>query len=285
MLDDCGNPLRDASVVASFSNGDPPLKLAVDPYSTLFTSTWQPGKAGEAVTVRIDASSGALTPAFVQVAGNLNANTSPAPSLVSAGVLNNLNPVLGGALAPGTVAQVYGDNLAPAPQSAASVPLPTLLQGVEAVIGGVSAPIYYISKTQLTVQIPSGLAANQTYAAAFADGRLIAQHSDYTLVDAANPAKPGEPLVVYLVGMGATNPVVAAGSASPVSPLAEVGSRVQVTVDGQAADVRFAGLTPGGVGLYQINFVVPAGARSGSVDVEILQEGAKANATMLVVGR
>ena len=70
-----------------------------------------------------------------------------------------------------------------------------------------------------------------------------------------------------------------------INPPADVISRVQVTVDGQPADVLFAGLTPGGVGLYQINFVVPASARSGNLDVEITQEGAKANTTKLLVGR
>jgi len=58
-----------------------------------------------------------------------------------------------------------------------------------------------------------------------------------------------------------------------------------LTVDGQAADVVFAGLTPGGVGLYQINFIVPANARAGNLDVDITQAGVKANATKLVVGR
>jgi uncharacterized protein (TIGR03437 family) len=309
VLDDCGNALRDASVVASFSNGDPPLKLTGDPNSTLFSSTWQPGKPGESVSVRIDASAGSLTPASVQVGGRLSTNSTPAPSLVNAGVLNNLNPVIGGGLAPGTVVQVYGDNLATAPLSASAVPLPIVLQGVEAVIGGISAPIYFISKNQLTVQIPSSLAPNQTYSAvlavnnqlslpqlldlvsyspgtaAFLDGRLVAQHQDYTLVDSSNPARPGEPLVIYLVGMGSTNPPVTSGTGSPFSPPAEISSRVQVTVDGQAADVRFAGLTPGGVGLYQINFLVPSTARSGSLDVEIVEEGVKANTSKLLVTR
>jgi uncharacterized protein (TIGR03437 family) len=308
VLNDCGNPVRAASVVASFSNGDPPLTLAGDPYSTSFSATWQPRSAGEDITVRVDATFGSLRPDSVQVSGNLSANSLPAPSLLLAGLLNNLNPVPGGALAPGTVTQVYGDNLATAPQSAASLPLQTIVQGVEAVIGGLSAPIYFIGKTQLTIQIPSELTPNRTHYAilavnnqfslpqpldlvpyapgtlAFPDGGLVAQHQDFTLVDSTNPAKPGEPLVIYLVGMGATNPPVPSGFGSPFNPPAEVISRIQLTVDGQTADVRFAGLTPGGVGLYQINFFVPANARAGNLDVVITQEGVKANTTKLLVG-
>jgi uncharacterized protein (TIGR03437 family) len=46
----------------------------------------------------------------------------------------------------------------------------------------------------------------------------------------------------------------------------------------------FAGLTPGGVGLYQINFQVPPGARTGvPLDVVVKQGSATANVTKLTV--
>ena len=308
VLDNCGNPLQSPSVVASFSNGDPALRLAADPYSSSFAGTWQPGSGGQPASVRVEASSGSLAPASVQIAGNVSANASPSPSLVIAGLLNNLNPVPGAALAPGTITQVYGDNLADAPESTAVVPLPTRFRGVEAIIGGLSAPIYFISKNQLTIQIPPELAPNQTYFAilavnnqytlpqpldvvpyapgtvAFPDGRLVAQHVDGTLVDVSNPARPGEPLVMYLVGMGVTDPPVASGVAAPSSPLAVVRSQPELTVDGQPADVFFSGLTPGQIGLYQINFHVPPSSRSGTLEVVIGQDGVKANSTTLPVG-
>lgn len=175
-------------------------------------------------------------------------------------------------------------------------------------IGGLSAPIYFVSQTQLTIQIPQDLAPNRTHYAvllvnnqyslpqpldlipgapgtvAFPDGRIVAQHQDFTLVDSSNPARPGEALVIYLVGMGATIPPVPSGAASPLNPLAAVTSPVQLTIDGETAAVEFAGLTPGGVGLYQINFRVPSNARSGNLDVVIAQDGVKANLTKLPVG-
>jgi uncharacterized protein (TIGR03437 family) len=83
--------------------------------------------------------------------------------------------------------------------------------------------------------------------------------------------------------MGATNPPVKSGNPAPGSPLAMVPSKVVVTVDTQPAVVSFAGLTPGGIGLYQINFAVPPGAKTGNLDVVITQDGIPANATKLVV--
>jgi hypothetical protein len=74
---------------------------------------------------------------------------------------------------------------------------------------------------------------------------------------------------------------VASGLASPSSPLAEV--TAQVTVDGQPAPVVFAGLTPGFVGLYQINFTVPTGARTGTLPLVVTQNGFAANVARLPV--
>jgi hypothetical protein len=47
--------------------------------------------------------------------------------------------------------------------------------------------------------------------------------------------------------------------------------------------VAFAGFTPGFVGLYQINFQVPAGAHSGEVELDVMQNGVAANPTLLPV--
>ena len=83
-------------------------------------------------------------------------------------------------------------------------------------IGGYQAPLYYVNPTQLDVQIPSELVPNRQYqmiasangaltlpqtidvvpfqpGTAFnADGSVIAQHPDATLVKSASPAEAGE---------------------------------------------------------------------------------------------
>ncbi len=305
-MDNCANPLTNASLVASFSNGDSPISLTGD-QTGAYSATWQPGSTKPGMTITMDATSAPLQAAQIRVAGSVGANPSPAPSLAIGGVVNNLNAKLGAPLAPGTVSQVFGSNIAPAADSPTSVPLPAAFDGVEALVGGLSAPLFYVSPGQLNIQIPAELAANGTYptvlvaggqysvpqnvdlvavspgTVAFADGTLVAQHSDYTLVSASNPAHPNEALTIYLVGMGATTPPVTSGTAAPSSPLANVPPNVVVTVDGQSAPVSFAGLTPGGVGLYQINFTVPAGAKTGNLNVVITQNGIPANATKLIV--
>src|SRR6202042_1019690 len=56
--------------------------------------------------------------------------------------------------APGMVLTVFGSGLAPATYSANTLPLPGQLAGVSATINGVDAPLYYVSSTQLNIQIP-----------------------------------------------------------------------------------------------------------------------------------
>ncbi len=158
VVDDCGNALTNASVAASFSNGDLPLALVGDSQTSLYTATWQPGFPTAQMTITIDATSGLLTPAKTQIGGNADPNPSGPPSLAPGGFLNNFNPQIGAGLAPGIVAQVYGDNLASSADSPTTTPLPTSYKGVEALIGGINAPIYYVSKNQITIQAPVELA-------------------------------------------------------------------------------------------------------------------------------
>jgi uncharacterized protein (TIGR03437 family) len=56
-----------------------------------------------------------------------------------------------------------------------------------------------------------------------------------------------------------------------------------VTVGGQQADIVFAALMPGAVGLYQIELTVPAGLTSGDQPVVVTQGGVAANIAVLAV--
>jgi uncharacterized protein (TIGR03437 family) len=176
-------------------------------------------------------------------------------------------------------------------------------------VGPYEAPLYYVSPGQLVVQLPSELPPNRTYpilvsangaltipdeidivavqpgVAAFSDSGLIAQHSNFVLVDSTNPAKRGEYLIMYLVGLGATNPPVPSGAPSPgVAPLGLPLTPATVTIDGVQAETVFSGLTPFGVGLYQINFKVPDSARLNTpLEVLVKQGPYTSNVTTLTV--
>ena len=59
---------------------------------------------------------------------------------------------------------------------------------------------------------------------------------------------------------------------------------VTATVGGKAATVQFAGLTPGFVGLYQVNVQIPTGVTPGfAVPLVLMQNGVPSNTVTLAV--
>lgn len=95
-------------------------------------------------------------------------------------------------------------------------------------------------------------------------GPAVVHSSDFTLVTAAKPAKAGEILSLFANGLGPTNPGVDFGQPFPAGSSQPVNSPVVVTMNGNSAEVLYAGSYPGAVDAYQVNFRVPAGA-SGTV--------------------
>jgi uncharacterized protein (TIGR03437 family) len=101
-------------------------------------------------------------------------------------------------------------------------------------------------------------------------------HADGTIVSVGHPAKAGEVVVIYAYGLGATTPAVKTGDVTPTpAPVLLNGRTVMVQYDfrpnaGPAVPYLnplimapffpgaiFAGLTPGQVGLYQLNVQIP----------------------------
>lgn len=310
MTDDCGNSVNNGAISANFSNGDPPLALTPQGSAGQYSSVWQPSKQTNA-NITLTGSAPKLTTASIQVSGFVTANQ--APVLAPNGILNNLNPLVGAPLAPGTVAAAFGNGLAASQKGVSpnQSPLPNQYQNTELVIGGSLAPLYFLSSGQLNVEIPAELAPLQQVPAVAiannalsvpvtlttvpmapgvavnADGSVIAQDSNFNLITAANPAHPKEPIVIYVVGMGATNPPVASGQPAPGlnagDTLAQAVTQPVVQVNNQSAHIYFAGLTPGAIGLYQINFQVPDGTSAGSATLTVTQGDVSANATTLPV--
>ena len=157
---DCASPVTNGNVVASFSNGDAPLNLAGDTLGN-YSATWQPGAVNANMVVTLNATAGTLQPATAKLYGGIAPNQTPPPTLAPGGTLNNLNPVVGAPLSPGTIAQVYGTGLAPAAVSTGAAPLPTSFHNTFALVGPTQAPLYSLSSGQINIQIPYEATANQ----------------------------------------------------------------------------------------------------------------------------
>ena len=208
-------------------------------------------------------------------------------------------------ISPGSLASLFGTHLA-ASLATAGAPLPTTLGGVSITVNGRSAPILAVTANQINFQVPwetlpgtaevvvgvNGFAAKAlsvpVLAAApgiFSDsaGRAIAQNSDYSLNSASNPAKTGGTIIAYLTGSGPVNTTIADGAAASASPLAIAMSQTTATIGSLPAQVSFAGLAPGFVGLTQMNIVVPAGLAPGDYPLTVSIHGQASNAGTISV--
>jgi uncharacterized protein (TIGR03437 family) len=209
-----------------------------------------------------------------------------------AGVVNagNFGPFTAG-VSDGEFLTIYGNNLAPTTVVSSTVPYPINLAGVQVLVNGVAAPIYYVSQTQISIIAPSGNTfavvqfqvnnngtlsnvvtelSNDTTPGVFtitdpngtAYGALV-HAADGSLVSSANPAQPGEYVEAFLTGLGTVYPAVPDGSAPPLSPLSYTTNAITADLNATNATVAFAGLAPELAGLYQMNVQIPITAEAG----------------------
>jgi uncharacterized protein (TIGR03437 family) len=105
----------------------------------------------------------------------------------------------------------------------------------------------------------------------------LVTHGDGTLVSPSSPANVGEGLTAWVFGLGQTNPAASTGETVKIgAPAAETFNLdfnysinalatkpVQTSPDRILIHPLYAGLAPGYVGLYQVNFTVPQGPQNG----------------------
>jgi uncharacterized protein (TIGR03437 family) len=83
--------------------------------------------------------------------------------------------------------------------------------------------------------------------------------------------------------LGAVTPTLTLQNGTPSSPYEYAVGPVTVTIGGIPATILFAGLTPGYVGLYQVNVMMPSGVTPGSqvpVTVSVAGKSGAGNITI-----
>jgi uncharacterized protein (TIGR03437 family) len=241
-------------------------------------------------------------------------------------VVNNGNFAGGENLALGDIAAIFGEQFVSGDAvSADKVPLPATLANAQVFVNDVAAPLFYSSFGQINFQIPfeatpgdarvrvdrNGTRGNTvSIKIASAVPRIIVnnqfnlpivvnQDGSFPVPPiagiATHPAKVGDALTIYAVGLGPTSPAVASGVGAPAAePLARVTSPAKVCFGVQISpfnpggqvcvDALFAGLTPNFVGLYQVNAVVPDGfQRVDQVPLQIQMASGNSNTVYIAV--
>jgi uncharacterized protein (TIGR03437 family) len=290
------------TVVATFSNGDPPVALT--PIGGgLWDGTWTPQTAAAQATITAQAAESDTVAGMLQLAGAVAANTST-PIAYAGGIINAASGA--STVAPGAFIAIYGADFGATTSVASAYPFPALLGGTQVLLGGEPLPLYFTSAGQIDAIVPYDIAPNSMQQVIVQNGAAVsepqmvavgaAQPGVFTqnqsgsgpgsilgqkaggvaaLNTAANPASAGDYLLIYCTGLGTVSPGVPAGAAAPYSALSYTDNTVTVTVGGIDAPVKFSGLAPGYAGLYQVNAVVPSGLAAGpGVPVVVIVAGA-----------
>jgi uncharacterized protein (TIGR03437 family) len=218
-----------------------------------------------------------------------------APALTA--IVNAANYVSNG-VAPGEIVVLYGTSLGPANLLGASVVnnvVATSVGGTRVLFDGVPAPILYTSATQVATVVPFGVAgkANTLVTVeslgvasaaillpvrsarpsiftsnASGSGSAAALNQNATVNSSLNPAERGSIVSIYVTGLGQTTPASMDGQI--VSTTATLVAPVTASINGQSAEVIYAGNAPGLIpGLAQINLRLPSGVISGPNSLQL----------------
>jgi uncharacterized protein (TIGR03437 family) len=255
---------------------------------------------------------------FTATAGGLSVEfdgyAQPLPAIAGNGVIDAVSSQVGQGLAPGSYISIYGTSLADAIVLNSALSLPVSLGTVSVSFdgGGLSLPghISFVSPGQVNVQIPWEFQGQSsvrmtvwvsylnsavytvplaTYSPGifeFSDsGHLLAAATDANGVvfTQANPAKRGQTIVLYANGMGPVDHQPPSGEPTPLPPPLANTSPATVKIGNSAAHVDFSGMSPGWVGLYQLNVVVPQDAATGLQPIVVSIGGVDSKASVLPV--
>jgi len=213
---------------------------------------------------------------------------------------------------PGSWVSMYGSNLA-ASTVAWNGNFPTSLGGTTVTVNGKPAYLWFVSPGQINFQAPAdtasgtvtvvvansmGIASSTVTLSQQSPAFLLladGKHATGLIIDpngggsqaggfydllgptgsgaGFRPAKAGEPVVVYGVGFGPTNPTVPAGQTynCPSTGCAQLVTNPQITVGGVPVPLSFAGVVE--AGLYQFNFNLPTGLSSGDQILQAVVNG------------
>lgn len=216
------------------------------------------------------------------------------------------------AYASGGLIAIFGSQMSPMAMAAAGTPLPTILANSCVTVNGAAVPMEFVSDTQINAQLPFNAAGNATVVlhttgglsdalnitiaptapSVFHSGTAgplsglptIVRSVNGEFVTTSNPIHPEDQLTIYLTGMGKTVPDVRTGDSSPAAPLASAAVQPTVTLGGANLSVMFAGLTPGLVGVYQINAQVPLKGIPTGFDIPLtISQGGNSSTLMVRV--
>lgn len=290
-----------AAVAAASGCGGTPTACLADARSSKGTFPLAPGPHSITISVASTPYPNSFESWFrVESGGGIVTPTPSITSIISGGGGTGSVQTF---VQPGSWAAIYGTNLASSTATWAGLvvnnTLPQTVGDVSVTIDGQPAYVYYVSPTQINVQVPQArtgtvnvvvknkTATSNTMTALVADQApaffqwgtyaVTTRYPDDALVAGPSAgatyvgAKPGDIVTLWGTGFGPTAPAVLPGTVGQAAANPTVLPRV--TVGGVEAELVGAALSPGIVGVYQVAIKIPESAIDGDNAVQATVAG------------
>jgi uncharacterized protein (TIGR03437 family) len=244
----------------------------------------------------------------------IGAGFAQMPVIPAGGTVNGASFAQGQPIAPGSLASIFGTQLASSTAFADSVPLSTTLSDASVTFNGIPSPLYFASSGQINAQVPYGITSGSANvvvtrggvasqpqpvvinevapgiftASGYAIAYFGAQGPNFGDFAApvgtfpnSLPAHPGDVLTVYATGLGAVTPSVQDGHDSS-DQLRNTVVVPTVLVGNVPAQLLFSGLTTQFPGVYQLNITVPQVPTGDKVPIQIQMNGVTSPASAII---
>jgi uncharacterized protein (TIGR03437 family) len=230
------------------------------------------------------------------------ATSTPGPAINTGGIVDAATSAP--ALAPGSLASIYGTGLAAGTNGATfdstTGAFPENASGVQVFVNGAASPLTFLSPEQINFAIPwdslliaplnvevmlNGVLSNAVPITLASSAPSLFGVNGAAILSCANGApQPGSNCTLWGNGFGPTNPPLIDGTLAPASPLPWTVNTCALSIGGITADVTYCGAAPGEV-IYQLNFVYPPGiASTGGMAAGKIAINGDSGSFMLVVG-
>jgi uncharacterized protein (TIGR03437 family) len=238
---------------------------------------------------------------------SIQANLAKVPYVPPSAVVNGAGTGSNSGVAPGSVISIFGLNLAPGAVVGPSSPLAQTLGGATVHIADRLLPLFFVSPTQINVQLPADVVAGSQTLTLSAMGQAdvqanftvvqdapglfqqsvngqslaVAFHADGSAITSTAPAQQGETVTVYGTGFGPTMPARPEGLPVSASPQLVLTDPVTVQL-GSATFTPVSGFAvPGVIGIDAVQFVLGDGATAANNQLTVTVNGQQSNTVLL----
>ena len=229
------------------------------------------------------------------------------PYIAPAGIVNGAGATPETAVAAGSIAMILGESLAASTVAGPLNPLAQTIGNVTVTMGDRLLPMFSVTPQQITVLLPSDLAAGNYTLQVQSPGEpvvtgnftvvrdapgvfmnpanskpyILALHADGTLVTAAKPAIQGEQITFFGTGFGPyISPIV--DGFYPPSPPPATADPVSILVAGQTFQPDWSGAAAGYIGLAEVKLTITKAFPSATeVNLEVQINGQMSNTVVL----